>query len=389
MSIDPRIGALTDEFTALRRDIHAHPEIRYEEVRTAALVAERLKAFGVDRVETGLGRTGVVGVVEGRSSRSGRSVGLRADMDALPITEAVNRPWKSTNAGRMHACGHDGHTTMLLAAAKHLAATRDFDGTAVFIFQPAEEGGAGAKAMIDDGLFARFPVDRVFGLHNMPGLEVGRFALRPGPLMAASDFVQIDIEGKGSHAARPHQGVDTVVVGAHIVTAMQSIVARNVDPIESAVVSICQFHAGEADNVLPQTARLSGTVRTFLPAVQARVERAVIAIATSVADGLGARASVTYRKSYPVVVNDAEATAFAAGVAGRVGVGVDAGAPPVMGGEDFAFMLQQVPGAFMFVGNGEASQPLHHPAYDFDDTLIPYGVQYWTTLVETALPRAA
>jgi amidohydrolase len=387
MIIDPRILALTPDITSFRRDIHAHPEIRYEEVRTAARVAEALRSAGVDQVYTGIGKTGVVGVIEGRKSGSGKVVGLRADMDALPITEIIDRPWKSTTPGKMHACGHDGHTSMLLGAARYLAATRAFDGRVVVIFQPAEEGGAGARAMIEDGLFSQHGINRVFGMHNMPGLPVGHFNIRPGPMMAAADFVSIEIEGKGSHAARPNQGIDSVVVGAHIITALQSIVARNVDPMESAVVSMCQFHAGEADNVVPQFARISGTVRTFKPDVQERVEAAVKSIATSVASGLGAVATVNYRRSYPAVVNDPVATDFAASIAARVG-SVNRDAPAVMGSEDFSFMLHQAPGAFIFAGNGDTAS-LHHPEYDFNDDLTPVGIQYWATLVETELPLVA
>jgi hippurate hydrolase len=386
MPIVNRIAAMHGEITAWRRDIHAHPELLYDVHRTAATVAEKLKRFGCDEVVTGIGRTGVVGVIRG-SKGDGRVIGLRADMDALPIEEAGDVPYKSTVPGKMHACGHDGHTAMLLGAANYLAETRNFSGTAVVIFQPAEEGGAGGKAMIQDGLMDRFRIEEVYGMHNYPGLPVGQFALRPGPLMAAADRITIEIEGRGGHAARPHVCIDSVLVGAQIINQIQSIVARNVDPLSSAVISICVFQAGSADNVIPQTARLRGTARSLTPEVRDLLERRLHEVVTGTAQLYGATAKLTYRRDYPVTRNHERQAAFAASVAGEV-VGrerVDDDTAPVMGAEDFSFMLEARPGAFIFVGNGD-SAGLHHPAYDFNDEAIPFGASYWIKLVETALP---
>jgi hippurate hydrolase len=329
----------------------------------------------------------VVGVIRGRKNSSAKVVGLRADMDALPIEEQTGLPYASKTPGKMHACGHDGHTSMLLGAARHLCETRNFDGTTVVIFQPAEEGGAGAKAMIDDGLIDRFRIGEIFGLHNYPGIPVGSFAIRPGPLMASADRLWIEIEGVGGHAARPHKSVDTVLVGSAIVTALQQIVARNVDPIDNAVVSITLFQAGSTDNVIPQNALLRGTVRTLRAETRDLVERRVKEVVDGVARLHGATATVRYQRDYPVVVNHPEPTAFAAEVAREIAGGdkVEAATPPVMGGEDFAFMLQQRPGAFIFMGNGDTAN-LHHPKYDFNDKAIPFGASYWVRLVERAMP---
>jgi hippurate hydrolase len=389
MPIVNRIAALHGDIAEWRHDIHAHPELQYDVHRTAASVAEKLKSFGCDEVVTGLGRTGVVGVIRGRKPGDGalKTIGLRADMDALPITEASDLPYKSTIPGKMHACGHDGHTAMLLGAARYLAETRNFAGTAVVIFQPAEEGGGGGKAMIQDGLMDRFGISEVYGMHNYPGLPVGEFAIRPGPLMAAADHLTIQIEGKGGHAARPHLTVDPVVVGSAIVSQLQSIVSRNVDPLESAVVSICMFHAGDADNVIPHTARLGGTARSLTPEVRDLLERRIREIVDSVARLHGAKATVNYRRGYPVLRNHERQAGFAASVAGQI-VGennVDTAAAPVMGAEDFSYMLEARPGAFIFIGNGDGAG-LHHPAYDFNDDVIPVGTSYWVRLVETALP---
>ena len=387
MPVVNRVAALADEIREWRRDLHAHPEIMYELPRTAAAVAEKLKAFGCDEVVPGLGRTGVVAVIRGRKHASGKVVGLRADMDALPIEEATGLPYASRTPGKMHACGHDGHTAMLLGAAKHLCETRNFDGTAVVIFQPAEEGGAGARAMIDDGMMERFSINEVYGLHNYPGIPLGQFAIRPGPIMAAADRLMIEVEGVGGHAARPHRAVDTVLVGAEIVSALQQIVSRNVDPVENAVVSITVFQAGTADNVIPQTALLRGTARSLKAEVRDLLERRIGEIASGVATLHGARAKVTYTRDYPVVVNHSRETDVAAAVARDVvGQGkVDAATPPVMGGEDFSFMLLKRPGAFIFMGNGD-SAGLHNPSYDFNDKAIPFGTSYWVRLIETTMP---
>ncbi len=385
MPIVNRIADLHGEIKEWRRDFHAHPELRYDVHRTAASVADKLKSFGCDEVVPGIGRTGVVGVIRGRKAGS-KVLGLRADMDALPIEEETGLPYRSTVSGKMHACGHDGHTAMLLGAAKYLAETRNFAGTAVVIFQPAEEGGAGAAAMIKDGLISRFGIDEVYGMHNYPGIPLGQFAIRPGPMMAAADHIEIDLEGKGGHAARPHLAVDTILVGAQIVNQLQSIVARNVDPLESAVVSVCMFQAGHTDNVIPQHAKLKGTARSLTPQVRELLHRRIDTVIEGTAQLYGATAKITYTNGYPVVVNHERQTAFAADVAREIAGKdkVDTAVPPVMGAEDFAFMLNERPGAFIFVGNGD-SAGLHHPAYDFNDEAIPVGTSYWVRLAETAL----
>ena len=387
MPIINRVAGLKDEITAWRRDFHANPELLYDVERTARIVAEKLSAFGCDEVVSGIGKTGVVGVIRGKSQKSGKTVGLRADMDALPITEATGLPHASTVAGRMHACGHDGHTALLLGAAKYLCETRNFDGTVVLIFQPAEEGGAGGKAMVEDGLMERWSIDEVYGMHNRPGLAIGKFETRPGPLMAASDRIYITITGKGGHAARPHIAIDPVLVGSHMVVAMQSIVARNIDPLAEGVVSLCQFQAGDAGNVIPQTARIVGTARSLSPHVRDVLERRVIEVAENCAAMFGAEVEAIYKRDYPVTVNHAGPTAFAADVARRLvgDANVDDQTAPVMGGEDFSFLLEKRPGAFIFFGNGDTA-PLHHPMYDFNDDAIPVGVTYWARLVEAAMP---
>jgi amidohydrolase len=390
MPIVNRIADLHSEITAWRRDIHAHPELLYDVHRTAASVADKLRSFGCDEVVTGIGRTGVVGVIRGgkggTGGPAGRVIGLRADMDALPIEEANDVPYKSTVPGKMHACGHDGHTAMLLGAARYLTETRNFAGTAVVIFQPAEEGGGGGRSMVQDGLMDRFRIEEVFGMHNYPGLPVGEFALRPGPLMASADRVTIEIEGRGGHAARPHFSIDTVLVGAQIINQIQSIVARNVDPLEAAVISICVFQAGSTDNVIPQTALLRGTARSLTPEVRDLLEKRLYEVVEGTAKLYGATAKLTYKRDYPVTRNHQRQADFAASVAAQV-VGqerVDDHVAPVMGAEDFSFMLEARPGAFIFVGNGD-SAGLHHPRYDFNDEVIPIGTSYWVKLVETAL----
>jgi amidohydrolase len=390
MPIVNRVADLQADIAAWRQDIHAHPELLYEVHRTAAMVAEKLKEFGCDEVVTGMGRTGVVGYIKGRKpvapGQEVRTLGLRADMDALPLTEVTGLAYASKNPGVMHACGHDGHTAMLLGAARYLAETRNFAGSVAVIFQPAEEGGAGAKAMMDDGLLSRFAIDQVYGMHSSPGLGVGKFATRPGPYMASGNRVSILIEGRGGHAAWPHNTIDPVVVGSQLVTALQSIVSRNLDPLESAVVSITTFHAGDATNVIPHTATLSGTVRTLDPKVRELVGKRVQEVVDGVAALTGAKITLDYRAGYPVLVNHAEQTQIAARVATEVaGEGnVNANASPMLGAEDFSFMLQEKPGAFIFIGNGDTAG-LHHPAYDFNDEAIVYGTSYWIRLVETQL----
>ena len=388
MPIINRVADLQPEIQAWRRDIHAHPELLYDVHRTAAFVAERLREFGCDEVATGLGRTGVVGVIKGRKPAGNgdiKVIGLRADMDALPIEEATNLPYASRTVGKMHACGHDGHTAMLLGAARYLAETRNFAGDAVVIFQPAEEGGAGADAMIKDGLMERFGIEQVYGMHNGPGLPVGSFAIRTGPIMAATDAIDIRIEGLGGHAARPHICIDTVLAGAQLITSLQSIVSRTVDPLESAVISICEFHAGNARNVIPQTAELKGTVRTLTREVRELVEKRVREVVAGVAQMTGTKIDLTYERGYPVVVNHASQTAFATQVAKEVAGDTNVHEmPPMMGAEDFAYMLEARPGAFIFCGNGD-SAGLHHPAYNFNDEAIVYGTSYWVKLVENTL----
>ena len=387
MPIVNRVAAMQDEIAQWRRDIHQHPEILYEVHRTANLVAEGLRSFGCDEVVPGVGKTGVVGVIKGRKATSGKVIGMRADMDALPIMETTGLPYASRIPGRMHACGHDGHTAMLLGAAKYLCETRNFDGTAVVIFQPAEEGGAGGKAMVDDGMMDRWNIQEVYGMHNMPGVPVGQFGIRSGPLLAAADSVHIEVTGKGGHAARPHQCIDTVFVASHIVTGLHAIVSRNVDPLESAVISICMLHAGDVENVIPETAVLKGTARSLIPEVRDLIERRTIEVAETTARLHGATAKVAYQRGYPVTNNHAQQAEFAAGIAAQVAGAdkVDKNIAPVMGAEDFAYMLQARPGAFILIGNGDTAG-VHHPKYDFNDAAIPAGVSYWARLVETAMP---
>ena len=388
MPIVNRVADLQPDIQAWRRDIHEHPELLYDVHRTAAFVADRLREFGCDEVATGLGRTGVVGVIKGRKPAGKgdiKVIGLRADMDALPIVEATDLPYASKTKGLMHACGHDGHTAMLLGAARYLAETRNFAGDAVVIFQPAEEGGAGAAAMIKDGLMDRFAIEQVYGMHNGPGIPVGSFAIRPGPIMAATDSIDINIEGHGGHAARPHKCIDSVLVGAQLITALQSIVSRSVDPLDSAVISICEFHAGNARNVIPQTAELRGTVRTLTPEVRELVEKRVREVVAGVAQITGAKIALGYEHGYPVTVNHASQTDVATQVAKEVAGDANVhDTAPMMGAEDFSYMLEARPGAFIFCGNGN-SAGLHHPAYNFNDEAIVYGTSYWIKLVENTL----
>jgi hippurate hydrolase len=386
MPVENWVSRQLDELVEFRRDLHRNPELLYDVERTATKVAEALRAAGVDEVVTGLGRTGVVGVIRGKTDTRGRMIGLRADMDALPIHEATGKPWASTKPGVMHACGHDGHTTMLLGAARQLAESRAFDGTVIVIFQPAEEGGAGAKAMMDDGLFELFPVQEVYGLHNQPGLPIGHFAIRSGPVMASVDEIRIRVEGIGGHAAFPHETVDPVTVTAALIQAVQTIVSRNVDPLKSAVVSITTINGGDAFNIIPTAITLTGTVRTLDEVVRNLVEKRLRKAVAGIGEAFEAKAELEYIRRYPVTINNVEkvekAVRAATEVAGAPNVQTDLA--PTMGGEDFAFMLEAVPGAMIFAGNGP-SAGLHHPEYDFNDELIPWGCSYWTTLVRQLL----
>ncbi len=387
MPIVNRFADFHADIVAWRHDLHEHPELLYDVHRTATIVAEKLRAFGVDEVATGIGRTGVVGVIRGRETKSGKVIGLRADMDALPIAEKTGKPYASAVPGMMHACGHDGHTAMLLGAARYLAETRNFDGTAIVIFQPAEEGGGGGKAMIEDGLLERWAIGEVYGMHNLPGLPAGRFATRPGAIMASTDEFTITVTGRDGHAARPHMTVDPIVVGAAIVNALQTIVSRNVDPLDSAVVSVTRFHAGTAYNVIPETAEIAGTVRCLSATVRDFAEKRLGEIARAIAAAHGASVSLFYDRNYPVTRNDPAAADFAAGVAAGVAgaANVARDAPPLLAGEDFSYMLEQRPGAYLFIGNGD-SAGLHNASYDFNDEIVPLGCSYWARLVETAMP---
>jgi hippurate hydrolase len=387
-----RIAEFHDEIRGWRRDIHAHPETAFEEVRTADFVAGKLAEFGI-AVHRGLATTGVVGVLDGQSNRSGRAIGLRADMDALHIQELNGFDHRSRHDGRMHACGHDGHTAMLLGAAKYLAETRNFDGRVTFIFQPAEENEGGGRVMVEEGLFDRFPVESVYGLHNMPGMPVGTVSLRSGPAMAAFDIFEIVVTGKGTHAAMPQLGIDPVVTGAQIVTALQTIASRRTAPLDSVVVSVTQFHAGDTWNVIPETAVIRGTVRSFNKQTQDRMERDLERIARGICESQGATMTLRYERRYPALVNTEAETDIAAAAAARV-VGEDKvmlGADPLMGSEDFAYMLQERPGCYVWLGNGTEGGPggcaVHNPRYDFNDDIAVIGASYWATLVEQELPR--
>ena len=392
MPIVNRIAEFHDEITAWRRDLHAHPETAFEERRTSDLVAGKLAEWGIE-VHRGLATTGVVGVLPGRRD-NGRRIGLRADMDALHIHEANDFAHRSRHDGKMHACGHDGHTAMLLGAAKYLAETRNFDGTAYLIFQPAEENEGGGRVMVEEGLFEKFPAEAVYGLHNKPGLPVGEIAVRTGPAMAASDNFEITVSGQGTHAAMPDLGIDPVVIASQIVTALQTIVSRRSNAIDTVVVSVTQFHAGDTWNVVPAEAVLRGTARTFKPALSDRVEAEIRRLAAGIAEANGGRAEVRYERCYPALVNSETESLLAARVAAEV-VGaerVDAEADPHMGSEDFAFLLQARPGCYIWLGNGAEGGPdgctLHNPSYDFNDEVAVIGASYWAKLVETALPKA-
>ncbi|MGB5559198.1 MAG: M20 aminoacylase family protein [Paracoccaceae bacterium] len=387
MPVKNRFAELLPEITAWRRDFHENPEILFDTHRTAARVAELLQEFGCDEVVTGIGRTGVVAVIRGKSDASGKVIGLRADMDALPIEEATGLEYASKSPGAMHACGHDGHTAMLLGAAKYLAETRNFDGTCVVIFQPAEEGGGGGREMCEDGMMQRWGIQEVYGMHNWPGRPLGSFAIRPGAFFAATDQFEITIEGKGGHAAKPHETVDSTVVASHVVLALQTIASRNVDPVHQVVVSVTSFEtSSKAFNVIAQRVHLKGTVRTLDKDVRALAGKRVVKIAEATADAFGAVAKVNYMKGYPVMVNHPEQTEFAADVARKVSGGCDE-APLIMGGEDFAFMLEERPGAYILVGNGDTAM-VHHPEYNFSDEAIPAGCSWWAEIVESRMPAA-
>ncbi len=390
------IAAFHPEITALRRDLHAHPELGFEEVYTAGRVHQALTVCGVDEIHTGIGKTGLVAVIRGRSDTAGKMIGLRADMDALPLVEHNDFAWKSNTPGLMHGCGHDGHTAMLVGAARYLAETRNFDGTAVLIFQPGEEGCGGAKLMIEEGLFERFPVQSIYGMHNWPAMRPGTIGLNPGPMMAAADRITIEITGKGGHGAHPYQTIDPVLVAAHIITAVQSIVSRNVKALDSAVISLCAMQAGDlgAMSVVPDRATLVGTVRAFTPVVQALVERRLTDMCTAVAHGFGATATVTYERLYPATVNTLAEARFAGDVAQSL-VGsnnVVRDLEPSMGAEDFSFMLQVKPGAYLRLGQGEengiGSCFLHNSRYDFNDDVLPLGAALHASLIEQGMPLA-
>ncbi len=387
MPVKNRFAELLPEITEWRRDLHENPEILFETHRTSAIVADKLKAFGCDEIVTGIGRTGVVAIINGKTNKSGKTIGLRADMDALPIHEETGLDYASKTDGAMHACGHDGHTAMLLGAAKYLAETRNFDGRVAVIFQPAEEGGGGGREMVEDGMMETFKIDEVYGMHNWPGLPTGQFAIRSGPFFAAADQFDIYVTGLGGHAAKPQETIDTTVVASHIVIALQSIASRNLDPVKQLVVSVTGFATGSmAHNVIPETVHLKGTVRTMDADVQDMAEKRLKEIAEGTAAMMGGKAEVDYRRGYPVMVNADAQTEFAAEIARSVS-GSCEDAPLVMGGEDFAFLANARPGAYILVGNGDTAM-VHHPKYNFNDEAIPAGCSWWAEIVEKRLPAA-
>ncbi|MEQ3631665.1 MAG: M20 aminoacylase family protein [Sulfitobacter sp.] len=387
MPVKNRFAELHDDITAWRRDLHENPEILFETHRTSATVAEKLRSFGCDEVVEGIGRTGVVGVIKGKETGSGKVIGLRADMDALPIHEQTGLEYASKTDGAMHACGHDGHTAMLLGAAQYLAETRNFDGTVVVIFQPAEEGGGGGREMCEDGMMDRFGIQEVYGMHNWPGMPTGSFGIRPGSFFAATDQFDITFEGRGGHAAKPHETVDTTVMAAQAVLALQTITSRNADPVEQIVVSVTAFEtSSKAFNVIPQRVQMKGTVRTMSADMRSLAEKRINEICNGIAGTFGGTADVTYHRGYPVMVNHEEQTEFAADVARSIS-GDCVEAPLVMGGEDFAFMLEERPGAYILVGNGDTAA-VHHPEYNFNDEAIPAGCSWWAGIVEQRMPAA-
>jgi amidohydrolase len=383
------LGQYLPQMTEWRRHIHANPETAFEEVDTARYVADRLRAFGVDEVHEGIARTGVVGIIRGKPGPG--SIGLRADMDALDMQEGTGLPWQSQRGGKHHACGHDGHTAMLLGAARHLASTRQFAGTVHVIFQPAEENEGGARVMVEEGLFDRFPMQSVFGMHNIPGMEAGQMAVKSGPMMASYDMFEITITGCGSHGAMPHKSVDPIVIGAELTQKLQTIVSRNIDPLDPAVLSVTKFHSGSAWNIIPNEAVLGGTVRAFDTRVQDLVERRIRELCEGTAASHGAQIAVRYERRYPPTVNHPEQAALCARVAeSLVGAqNVNRNPKPAMGSEDFAWMLLARPGCYVWIGNGTGSQGgcmVHNPGYDFNDAILPTGAAYWVRLAETALP---
>ena len=387
MPVKNRFAQMHSEITAWRHDFHEHPEILFDVHRTAGIVADKLREFGCDEVVEGIGITGVVGVI--RAGSSDRVIGLRADMDALPMSEITGLDYASKIDGAMHACGHDGHTAMLLGAAKYLAETRNFDGTVVLLFQPAEEGGAGGLKMVEDGAMDRWNVQEVYGLHNMPGVPVGEFAIRPGPLMASADEFEILVTGVGGHAAQPHDAIDTTLAASHVVIALQSIVSRNVDPVKQAVLTVATFLTeSDTQNVIPQTAKLRGTVRCFEPEIRDLVEKRLKSVATLTAEAYGATAEVIYERGYPPTVNAEAPTRHAIAAAQAVATHVETDTPPIMPAEDFSYMLEARPGAYIFMGNGD-SPMCHHPAYDFNDAAIPLGCSFFAELIERRMPRGA
>ncbi|MBB3898627.1 M20 aminoacylase family protein [Roseococcus suduntuyensis] len=391
MPVLNRIAEFHPEMTEWRQDFHRHPELGFEEVRTSGIVAEKLREFGCDEVITGIAKTGVVGVIHGAKGPTGRAIGLRADMDALPIHEATGLPHASTIPGKMHACGHDGHTAMLLGAAKYLAETRNFDGSVYVIFQPAEEGGGGGGVMVQEGLFTRFPMERVFGLHNWPGAPAGTFLWREGPVMAAVAGLEITVTGKGGHGALPFQTVDPIVASAAIIQALQTIVARNMDAADAGVITIGSIHAGEAGNVIPEVVKMTGTARWFLPEVGDLLERRFKEIVTGVAASLGATAEPVFRRAYPATINEGDSTRLAVRAAETIAgaAAVQHMDKPTMGAEDFAFMLEAKAGSYLMLGGGRGANDasVHHPLYDFNDEILPMGASYWATLAEQLLPR--
>ena len=389
MPIINRVSEMQDEISGWRRELHQIPELNFDVVKTASFVETRLQEFGVDEIVKGLGRTGIVGIIKGIRGE-GPTIGLRADMDALPIAEKTGKAWASKTPGKMHACGHDGHTAMLLGAAKYLAETRNFAGSVAVIFQPAEEGGGGGREMVNDGMMEKFAISEVYGMHNLPGLDAGKFATRSGPIMASTDEFSVTVKGRGGHAAMPHVTIDPVLMAAQIITAIQSIASRNVDPLQSAVVSVTTLKAGDASNVIPDEVRFGGTIRTLTPEIREFTQKRLREISQGVATAMGGEAHVSVYAGYPVTKNHGEQTGVALAAAGDVAglPNIDPDVNPMMGGEDFSYMLNARPGNFIFIGNG-ATAALHNADYDFNDEIIPHGVSYWVRLAEQRLASLA